>query len=161
MNEINSESDNQIYEIGYHLLPNIDESEVPVQSLKIKSIIEENGGLILSEEMPKIMVLAYDICKTINSKKQKFNKAYFGWVKFEIDPSKVSDIKNKVENNPNVLRFLIIKTVKESTMHAPKIPMFKKESSREEKSEERVETPKASEEEIDKSIDELVVDQVL
>lgn len=161
MNEINSENDNLIYEVGYHLLPTIDESEILAEVSKIKSVIEENGGTILSEEMPKMVVLAYEISKAINSKKQKFNKAHFGWVKFETDSSKVSDIKNKIEGNQNVLRFLIVKTVKENTMHTPKIPMFRKESNREEKNEEHVEIPKASEEEIDKSIDKLVVDQVL
>ena len=157
MNEINSENDNLIYEVGYHLLPTIDESEVPTQSLKIKSIIEENGGIILSEEMPKIMALAYEISKAVSSKKQKFNKAYFGWVKFDLDPSKIANIKSKIESNQNVLRFLIVKTVKENTMHTPKIPMFRKENSKEEKNEEHTEAPKVSEEEIDKSIDELVI----
>jgi ribosomal protein S6 len=162
MNEIKDENDNLIYEIGYHLLPTIDESEVPTEVSKIKSIIEENGGVIVSEEMPKMVVLAYDISKAINIKRQKFNKAYFGWVKFEADPAKVADIKNKVENIQNVLRFLIIKTVKENTIHVPKIPMFRKENNnKEEKQEERVEKTKASEAEIDKSIDELVVDQTL
>jgi ribosomal protein S6 len=161
MNDTNSENENVIYEIGYHLLPIVEESEVPTNSLKIKSIIEENGGMIISEEMPKMIVLAYDITRTVNSKKQKFSKAYFGWVKFEADPAKISDIKNKIESDQNMLRFLVVKTVKENTMHVPKIPMFRKENNREERAEEHVETPKASEEEIDKSIDELVIDQTL
>jgi ribosomal protein S6 len=158
MSEINSENDNLVYEIGYHLLSTVEESDVPVQSLKIKSIIEENGGLIISEEMPKMTVLAYDISKAVNSKRQKFNKTYFGWVKFEADPAHVSDIKNKVESLPNILRFIILKTVKEDTMHVHKIPMFKKESNKEEKNGEHTEKPKASEVEIDKSIDELVIE---
>jgi ribosomal protein S6 len=164
MNEINEKNDNLIYEVGFHLLPTIDESDVPNQSSNIKSIIEENGGVILSEEMPKMMILAYDISKAVNSKKQKFNKAYFGWVKFEVAPGKVTDIKNKIENNQNVLRFLIIKTVRESTIHTPKIPMFKKDpgaSSGQERGEEHAEKPKVSEAEIDKSIDELVINQTL
>ena len=162
MNEINSESDNLVYELGYHLLPTADESEIPAQASGIKSLIEENEGVIISEEMPKMVALAYDISKSINTKKQNFSKAYFGWVKFEMDPSKISNIKNKAENLQNILRFLIIKTVKENTMHTPKIPMFKRESiSKDEKIAESVDKPKASEAEIDKSIDELVVDQAL
>ncbi|MFH0804337.1 MAG: 30S ribosomal protein S6 [Candidatus Zambryskibacteria bacterium] len=161
MDEINNENDSLIYEVGFHLLPTVDESDVLAQSLNIKSIIEESGGTIISEDVPKMTVLAYDISKSVNSKKQKFNKAYFGWVKFEIGPSKIAEIKTKIENIMDVLRFLIIKTVRENTIHTPKIPMFKKESIREGKSEEQVEKPKVSEEEIDKSIDELVIDQTL
>jgi ribosomal protein S6 len=160
MNETNSENDNLIYEVGFHLLPTIDESSVPAEASNIKSIIEENGGMVISEDLPKMIVLAYDIAKSINSKKHKFNKAYFGWIKFEIDPAKITDIKNKIESNQNVLRFLIIKTVRENTIHTPKIPMFKKENNKEEK-EEYIEKPKVSEAELDKSIDELVTDQIL
>jgi len=162
MNETNNENDLMVYEIGYHLLPTIDEPDVPSQSLKVKSIIEENGGAIISEEMPKMIVLAYDISKNIDSKKHKFKKAYFGWVKFEIDPSLVSNIKSNIETLGSVLRFIIIKTVRENTLHVPKVPMFKKESNdHEENDEEMVEKTKVSEEEIDKSIDELVTDQTL
>ena len=153
-----NENDNLIYEISYHLLPNVEESEILVQSLQIKSIVEENEGVVVSEGVPKMVVLAYDISKNIDSKKQKFNKAYFGWVKFEADPSQISNIKSKIENLINILRFIIIKTVKEDTMHAPKIPMFKKEnSSKEEKKVEHIEKVKASEAEIDKSIDQLII----
>lgn len=158
MNEINEENDSLIYEIGYHLLPSIDESEVPVQALKIKSIVEENKGVVVSEGMPKMTILSYDISKNIDTKKQKFNKAYFGWVKFELDPSQISNIKSKIESLPNVLRFIIVKTVKEDTIHTPKIPMFKKENgNKEEKGVEHIEKTKASEEEIDKSIDQLII----
>lgn len=162
MNETNSENDNLVYEVGFHLLPTVDESNVLAEASNIKSLIEANGGVILSDEAPKLLVLAYDISKSINSKGQKFSKAYFGWVKFEAEPAKVALIKNKVENMPSVLRSLIVKTVRENTMHTPKIPMFKKENNKiEEKGGEISEKPKATEAEIDKSIDELVIDQTL
>jgi ribosomal protein S6 len=159
MNE--KDNDNLVYEIGFHLLPNIDESNVPIEALKIKSIIEENDGAIISEEMPKMVALAYDIAKVIDTKRQKFSKAYFGWVKFEMDPSQISNVKNKVEILANVLRSIIVKTVKEDTMHIHKIPMFRKENTKEEKGEDLAEKPKVSEAELDKSIDELIIDQVL
>jgi len=108
-----------------------------------------------------MLSLSYDISKSVDSKKQKFNKAYFGSIKFEVEPEKVLLIKNKIENLQNVLRFLIVKTVKENTMHTPKNPMFKKESIKEEKTVEHIEKPKVSEAEIDKSIDNLVIDQTL
>lgn len=160
MNETNKENENSIYETGFHLIPSIDESEVPAQASKVRSIIEENGGVVISEETPKMIVLAYNISKNINSKNQSFNKAYFGWIKFEVDPSQANVIKGKVEALENVLRFLIVKTVRESTVHTPKVPTFKKEV-RDEKTEGSTEKHEASEEEIDKSIDELVIDQNL
>jgi ribosomal protein S6 len=159
MNE--KDNDNLVYEVGFHLLPVIEESNVPTEALNIKAIIEENGGTIISEEMPKMVALAYDISKVVDTKRQKFNKAYFGWVKFEMDPSQILNVKNKVESSANVLRSLIVKTVREDTLHAHKIPMFRKENPKEEKGEDVVEKPKVSEAELDKSIDELVINQVL
>lgn len=158
MNEKNATEDNLVYEIGFHLLPTADESEALKEFSGLKSLIEENEGAVISEEVPKITGLSYEISKNIDTKKQKFNQAYFGWVKFEIDPSKIAGIKSKIENIRNVLRFIIIKTVKEDTIHVHKIPMFKKESAKEDKGGELIERPKASEAEIDKSIDDLVIE---
>ena len=131
MNENKDEIEVLVYEVGYHLVPTIDESDVLVHSSKIKSLIEEKGGVIISEEMPKSMALAYEISKSVNTKRQKFNKAYFGWVKFEMDPAQVLDLKNKIESLSEVLRLLVIKTVKENTIHTPKIPMFRRENNKE------------------------------
>lgn len=162
MNET-EKNEKLVYEVGYHIIPTIDEMEVPSEALKIKSFIEDKGGSIISEEMPKTMVLAYEISKNIGSKKHDFNKAYFGWIKFEIEPSEIASIKNKLDSTVEVLRFIIIKTVRENTIHIPKIPMFKKENSKEnkdvkeEEGAEQADKPKASEAEIDKSIDELVI----
>jgi ribosomal protein S6 len=160
MNEENNQNDRQIYEIGYHLLPTVEEPHVPAEAVNLKSIVEENGGSVISEEMPKMTPLAFVISKNIESKKQNFNKAYFGWIKFEAEPSRLKYIKNKADNLASVLRFIIIKTVREDTLHVPKIPMFKKENnvSKEPKGDDLAEKPKASSAEIDKSIDDLVIE---
>lgn len=155
MNETNSQGDKSIYEIGYHIVPTTDESEISAYASKLKSLIEEEGGVVFSEETPKIMTIAYDISKNINFKKQKFNRTYFGWIKFEADRTQTASIKDRIKNFTEILRFLIIKTVRESTMHTLKIPMFKKENNKKEK--KYSEKPKISEAEIDKSIDELVI----
>lgn len=157
MDEISNEL--LVYEVGYHILPTIEESEVGAETEKIRSAIGENQGIIVSEEAPKIMTLSYEISKNINSKKQKFNRAYFGWIKFEIEPGRVSAVKNKLENLQSILRFLIIKTVREDTIHAYKMPLLKREGSKEGRREETDKREEASEEEIDKSIDELLVDE--
>lgn len=169
MNENKDEIEVLVYELGYHLLPTIDEADVLTSVAKIKSLIDEREGNIISEEMPKLISLAYDISKSVNTKKLKFGKAYFGWVKFEMDPAKILDLKNKIESLSEILRMIVIKTVKENTIHTPKIPMFKKEN-REgamitskdfSASPEEIEKTEISEEEIDKSIDELVNKQTL
>ncbi len=147
----------KIYEIGYHLLPTLSEVDVLPEVSKIHSLISEKGGLVISEGAPQMRQLAYDISKKVDGKSLAFNKAYFGWIKFEMDPSHVADINLKLESMPDILRFLVVKTVRENTMHAPKAPMFRKDSSRETPEAGTEEKPQISEAEIDKSIDELVI----
>lgn len=165
MNENKDEMEVLVYEVGYHLTPTIDESEILTHTAKIRALIEENSGSVISEEMPKLITLAYEIYKSVNTKKQKFNKAFFGWIKFEMAPMRVLNLKKEIENLPEILRLLVIKTVKENTMHTPKMPIFKKENPMISKESflqvENPEKEEFSEEEIDKTIDELVDNQTL
>jgi len=153
----------QVYEIGFHILATVSEEKLQETVLSLENLITQNGGSVISEEFPKIRPLAYDIRKKIETKYVNFNKAYFGWIKFEAIPTLVIKIDNGMMKNKDILRFLIIKTVKENTMYIPKIPMFKKGSdNKEERSIPTVEKPsikkvKASKEDIDKSIDELII----
>jgi ribosomal protein S6 len=153
--------DVQIYETGYHVLESVSEEDLQGEVSKIHAIISENGGNIISEGAPALRQLAYTISKKVGTKTLKFSKAYFGWVKFEVNRENILKIKETIESMPSILRFIIIKTVRENTMHTPKIPMFKKENVSEEEGDdklaEREKTP-ASEAEIDKSIDELIIE---
>jgi ribosomal protein S6 len=135
--------------------------EEKVQSVvaKITEIINKNDGVIISEDFPKLRNLAYEIKKRVETKYLRFNKAYFGWIKFESLGSVVLKIKKEIENNQDILRFIIVKTVRENTIYSPKFSAAKNTTESEVKSvessvsEEKVEI---SEEEIDKSIDELL-----
>jgi ribosomal protein S6 len=159
--------DNQIYEVGFHILSTIPEEKLQEVVSKLEHSITQNGGLIISEEFPKMRILSYEIKKRVETKNVSFNKAYFGWIKFEIEAAVVGKIKEDIANNENVLRFIIIKTVKENTMQAFKSPMLAKENNRDETPKvskdvsAQTEKVEISEEEIDKSIDELVIDQTL
>lgn len=158
--KLKDSGDLEIYELGYHILGTVSEENVPKEVSEIHSLISENGGTVIAEGAPTLRQLAYSITKKVDTKNVQFNKAYFGWIKFELDRVNVATIESKVDENPNILRFLIIKTVRENTLHVPKAPMFKKENHSEEKevkAEGEGETPEVSEAEIDKSIDELII----
>jgi ribosomal protein S6 len=157
MNE-NIDNERLVYEIGYHLLPTVDESSLQTESDQIRSLITGKDGVVISEEAPKMITLAYDITKSVNTKRQSYNRAYFGWIKFEAEPSSIVEIKTKVDGMSNILRFMIIKTVKADTMRPHKVSSFKKDSPKDEGEEVKEESKEVSEEEIDKSIDELLVE---
>ena len=151
-------SDTQIYELGYHLLPTIAEEGVAAEVAQVHEIIKKAGGIIISEGAPSLKNLAYDIGKRVETKSQSFSKAYFGWVKFELERSGIVALQKSVELLPHILRSLVVKTVRENTMFVPKTAVFRKEETGEvvEAVAEPKEKVEVSEAEIDKSIDELV-----
>lgn len=154
----------QIYELGFHVLPTVPEEKLQEVVSKLDGFIAQNGGQILSAEFPRMRGLSYDIKKRVDTKYLNFDKAYFGWIKFEAPRISVDKIEKGVKDDKNILRFIIIKTVKENTMHIPKSPVMVRSNATEETkvpADKTVEKTEVSEAEIDKSIDELVIDQTL
>ncbi len=152
----------QIYEIGFHILPTVPEEKLQTVVLRLTDSITKNGGVVISEEFPKMRALSYEIKKRVEAKYLSFNKAYFGWIKFEISPVSIGKIEEELKNYDDILRFIIVKTVRENTMHAFKPLMVNRENNRGEiarvfKNAVAQEKTEISEEEIDKSIDELLV----
>ncbi len=154
-------TDPRIYEVSYHVLSTMPEEHLAEEASKIKEIIVSNGGIILSEEEPKLMTLAYAIDKVIANKRAWYESAFFGWVKFEAEPAAVAKLKKFLDENNNLLRSLIIKTVRENTMIKKSLLIAKKPligDEEKEKEAEKVEIPQEiNEAEIDKQIEDLVV----
>jgi len=156
--------ESQVYEVGFHLLPTVAEDKLEEVVSALQSLITKDGGTIISEEFPKMRPLAYDIKKRIDIKYVTFSNAYFGWVKFESTPELVGKVDEGFKADENVLRYIVIKTVRENTMEPIKAPILNKEVK--EKVIPTVEKPsvkkvEVSKEELDKSIDKLVTDQTL
>ena len=117
MQDAENKSDNgRIYEVGYLLLPSIAQEDIPVHYGNLKELVLSLGGEVIFDEMPKMLPLAYTMSKVHQNVKSKFDTAYFGWIKFAIDPEKILELKKKLELDPNFIRFLILKTVRENTI---------------------------------------------
>lgn len=112
----NKDLDARVYEVGYLLAPTIPEGEAPVVYNSLKELIASFDGEIISDEMPKMIGLAYAMPKVLQNVRHKFDTAYFGWIKFSMDPEKVLKLKKKLDLDLNFIRFLILKTVKENTI---------------------------------------------
>lgn len=125
MTETNEESNNigvKIYELSYLLVPELTEGEVIHEVGAIKSLITDTfGGVEIGAEMPKGIDLAYEMEKQLGAKKSKYTKAFFGWIKFELTQDKIAEVKTALDKNHKIIRFLIIKTVRENTMAVKKV----------------------------------------
>jgi len=156
-NEIEMDKNERVYELGYLLVPTIEEVNLPVMYGNLKELVSSFGGISISDEMPKMIPLAYMMVKVVANVRNKFNTAYFGWLKFTMDSDKVLELKKKLDLDPNIIRFLILKTVKENTIAGKRFvraDMRKKPRSAKSVNDEGA-VP-INKEEIDKEIDALV-----
>ncbi|MCE9549181.1 30S ribosomal protein S6 [Candidatus Nomurabacteria bacterium] len=152
-------AEGRVYELGYLLAPTIKEEEVPAVYGNLKELILSLGGEVISDEMPRMMSLAYTMVKVVTNVRNKFNTAYFGWVKFYMKPEKVLELKAKLDLDPEFVRFLITKTVKENTIAAKRFvrdDMSHRKAPAAKKDKDAGPAPEINKEEIDKEIDAMV-----
>lgn len=162
--------DPRVYEIGYLLVPQIKEEDLDAEIDAVRKKVTDQGGLPISEGRAELMELAYPMQKVINNEQQTYTKGYFGWIKFDVSPEKVSAIKDSLDATTKLIRFILVSTVRENTLignklvgklgrdgddkkspTAESVPAPRKV---EEKSDEPID-----EEELDKQIDDLVVEE--
>lgn len=148
----------KIYEIGYHVLPNLSSEELSKVVDGIKANLAKFESEIISEQHPANMHLSYDIVKEIDNKNRKFSESFFGWVKFEMDPSKVEALGEMMDKNANILRYILIKTVRENTLAG--IKLAPRGGSRRSSNESENVAP-IDETVVDKKIDEMIDEEAL
>lgn len=158
VSQATEESDVQVkvYELASHIVSSIPEEEVGKVYESLKDLITTSGGAIIAEEAPKLMDLAYVMVKHIHGKNVRHSTANFSWIKFEIDPAAVPAINEAVSKNDNILRYMTIKTVKESTLYGHKFAHEAKEGNG--KREYRKDKVEAAE---PKPVEAAEVDQVI
>ncbi len=155
------QADNRIYEIGFHIVSSIPEEKLSAEVTAIKDVLEKSGAVFIAEDFPKLKHLSYTMTKVMDAKHLKFDTAYFGSVKFEMNPEVIDAIKKTLERSDIILRFLIVKTVRESTLAVIK-PAYRPTETKpipgiDTKKDALVKSP-VSEAELDKTIDALVVE---
>jgi ribosomal protein S6 len=141
----------RIYEAGYLLPASLSEQEAHDEASSIKSLIGSKEGVFISEETPRIKSLAYSI-KSPHGSREHLTQAYFGWVKFEFPQSSITGLEKELKANKNVVRLLLVETVRENTLISLRTPTAKRgEDGKQE----------TANEEIEKSIEKLVADSAV
>lgn len=156
---MSKEKDLSVYELGYLLVTSIPEEKIPENVDQVKKIIVDAGASIIAEEAPVRQPLAYTMRrKTVSGAYEKYDSAYFGWVKFELGSESVEEAKRAIEAHPAVLRMILISTVRENTYLGKRAvaAMAKADAAPVEKVEEKKDVAPATVEEMDKSIDDMV-----
>ena len=95
------------YELSFWLKPQLEEEEVSQKVSQIQRIIQEEGGYNVEASLPKLKLLAYPI--------KKETSGYFIYIQFEISPEKLLAVEQKLKQEQDILRYLIVKREKRKT----------------------------------------------
>ncbi len=148
-----------VYELAFHIVPQTPEEGLGAVVEKLRAIIGK--AEFIAEQAPEKKNLAYTIIISHTGKREKFDTAYFGWIKFATRRDAIPAIEQGVRAAKEVLRYLLVETVRENTMEQPRRAVFtsdRLEGRTIEKPVAPVEKASdVSEEELDKSLENLIV----
>lgn len=88
------------YELTYIISSEISSEEAGVKAKEFCSFVESKEGTMLRSENPVAKTLSYPI--------KKFGSGYFVVLEFKIEPEKLSDLREKLEKDDEILRHVII-----------------------------------------------------
>ena len=120
--------DSRVYEISFIFDNKLDEGTALDKANAIKQSIATLGGSFISEEAPYMRELAYEMVRVVNNINVRFNVGYFGWIKFEMDGAKVKEFEKALKLDEQIVRYLVVKTVRENTVYTKRAPVIKVES---------------------------------
>ena len=125
----NIDTDNEVvtrvYEAGYHILPTVQEGDVDKVVAQIRSEIEKLGGTFIAEGAPSLMKLAFSMDKREGERHTAYDRGYFGWLKFEASTDSANKLMEVLKANPQILRSIVYKTLREDTRAKFKAPQLR------------------------------------
>ena len=153
----------RIYEVGYHIVPTVKDEDVEKIVGEIRTVIEKTGGSFIAEAAPSLLRLAYPMTVREGEKSTDYDRAHFGWIKFESSPESASTLERSLRTNPLIVRCIVFKTVREDTrakMKAPTLREVKRTDTIKAAPKKVSEAEKApvSEEELDKALETLTAE---
>ena len=115
----------RVYEVGYHISPNVKEEDLEKVVSSIRSIIEKHGGSFIAEGAPALTRLAYEIEVREGEKHIQYDRGYFGWLKFETTSEAAQALERAMKADRNFLRAIVFRTVREDTRAKMKAPQLR------------------------------------
>lgn len=110
-------ADSRVYELGFHLDPELPVEEVKKAYQEVRELIA-GKGVIIAEVEPEKIQLAYTISRQEVAGRRDFNSAYFTWIVYETVASSHSDIITAAAANKLIIRFIDLVTTKDAARHA-------------------------------------------
>ncbi|MBU6490812.1 30S ribosomal protein S6 [Patescibacteria group bacterium] len=113
-----SGSDPRVYELGFHLDPELPSEEVKKTYQTIRELIAQKGVLVAEGE-PQMLQLAYTISsRGETAGRRDFDSAYFSWIVYEMSSEQHAEVLATAGNNPHIIRFIDLLTTKDAARHS-------------------------------------------
>ncbi len=100
MEESNQKIEN--YELGFHLLPELEEQDARAKAQEMETIISQLGGTVLISREPRKQRLSYPL-------KHK-HSSLFGIISFKLPTEILDQLTSQLKLNDSIIRFLVLKT---------------------------------------------------
>ncbi len=114
-------NENRVYEISYILVPTITEDAAAEKISSLKQSIAALGASFISEEEPYMRDLAYEMLRVIKNVNNRFDTGFFGWIKFELDPSKLTKVEKMWKLDEDVIRYIAVKADRDINIYTKKV----------------------------------------
>lgn len=109
-------AENRVYELGFHIDPELSQEEVKKTYETIKDKIA-SIGTVVAEGAPEKIQLAYTIYRQEHAGRRDFDTSFFAWIAYETSGAGHQEIATAVRGISSVFRFLDVRTTKESAQH--------------------------------------------
>lgn len=110
-------SDARVYELGFHLDPELPTEEVKKAYQAVRELIAGKGVVVAEGEPVKIQ-LAYTISRQDVAGRRDFDSANFSWIVYETTPEVHAEILTAAHENKHIIRFIDLITTKDAARHS-------------------------------------------
>lgn len=107
----------RVYELGFHLDPELPQEEVKKTYQTIRDRITAVGTIVAEGEPTKIP-LAYTIYRSETTGRRDFDTAFFCWIAYETNGQGHDDIGTMAREESRIIRFLDLRTTKDAAKHS-------------------------------------------
>ena len=113
----NEGSGPRVYELGFHLDPELPSEEVKKAYQALRATIAEHGAIV-AEGDPVAIQLAYTISRQEQAGRRDFSSAHFAWIAYETVPEKHEEVLAAATADKRIIRFIDLITTKDAARHA-------------------------------------------
>jgi len=117
------EGDARVYELGFHLDPELPFEEVKSAYRGVRDVISAHGTLVAEGE-PQMVQLTYTISRQETSGRRDFNSAYFCWIAYETTAVQHDEVLAVARAHKYIVRFIDLVTTKDAARHAVELREF-------------------------------------